>query len=75
VLGAAIDRGVQVAAARRSDRKVRVHSSHLKGVVESDLDRLAPWDGRGRGAIMCLGWRGRWRRTGAEFPSGDLIWR
>ena len=74
VLGAAIDRGVQAAAARRSDRRVRVVSEHFEGVVETDLDRLAPREGAGAWSNYPLGVAWALGKNGCVFPAGfDLV--
>lgn len=70
VLGAAIDRGVESAAARRTDRRVRVRSANMAGVVEVELDRLAPLSGAAAWANYPLGVAWALAKNGCVFPAG-----
>ena len=71
VLPMAIDRSTLVAAARRADRRVRVHSCNMNESCEFDLDRPGPRE-RGRwldyveGVAQALESRGV-RLTGADL--------
>jgi galactokinase len=70
VLGAAIDRGVQTAAARRTDQRVRVVSSQYDGIVEADLDQLKPLKGPAAWANYSLGVAWALAKNGCVFPAG-----
>lgn len=59
VMPIALDRGVTVAAARRTDRRCRLASLEMQGVVEFDLARLHrdpadAWGGYARGVAWAL---------------------
>ncbi len=70
VLGAAIDRGVQTAAAKRADRRVRIVSSQYDGIVEADLDQLKPLKGPAAWANYPLGVAWALAKNGCAFPVG-----
>jgi galactokinase len=70
VIGAAIDRGVQVAATRRADRRVRVFSPAYGSVVEVDLAGLAPLRGPTAWANYPLGVVWSLQKNAGAFPVG-----
>ena len=70
VIGAAIDRGVQGAAARRADRRIRVFSPPFGPVVEVALDGLAPLTGAAAWANYPLGVAWSLQQSGYVFPAG-----
>ena len=70
VLGAAIDRGIQSAVARRSDRKIRVVSPQFGSALEADLDHLAPIKGADAWANYPLGVARSLAHNGCVFPAG-----
>jgi galactokinase len=70
VIGAAIDRGVQVAATRRADQRVRVFSPAYGAAVEVDLAGLAPLSGAAAWANYPLGVAWALHKNGCEFPAG-----
>ncbi|HVU37204.1 MAG TPA: galactokinase [Opitutales bacterium] len=70
VIGATIDRGVQAAAARRNDRRVRVCSQSYSPAVETGLDLLAPLTGDAAWANYPLGVAWSLQKNGQKFPTG-----
>jgi galactokinase len=76
----AIDRATVVAAGRRPDRLVRVHSTNMDDQVTASMDELARWDpqtfsGWSRyalGVVWALS-AGSEERPGAECPGLDLV--
>ena len=70
VIGAAIDRGLQVAASRRADRRVRVFSPAYGAAVEVDLAGLAPLAGAAAWANYPLGVAWALQKNGCVFPVG-----
>ncbi len=72
VLPAALERGVVVALARRRDTVLRMASRQRRGVVESDVERLAPgavhgWAGYVAGVVWAL------RDAGHGLSGYDLL--
>ncbi len=70
VIGATIDRGVQVAASRRADRKVRIYSQPYGAPVEAALDGLTPLQGAPAWANYPLGVAWALQKNALNFPSG-----
>jgi galactokinase len=70
VIGATIDRGVQAAAGRRSDRRIRVFSPAYGTAVETDLDGLEPLSGSAAWANYPLGVAWSLQKNGGPFPVG-----
>jgi galactokinase len=70
VLGAAIDRGIHTAAARRPDRWVRLCSPQFGAVVEASLEHLAPLHGDNAWANYPLGVAWSLAKNGCAFPAG-----
>jgi galactokinase len=70
VIGAAIDRGIEAAAAPRSDRRIRVFSEQFPEIVEAHLDHLAPLTGAPSWANYPLGVAWSLAKNGCVFPSG-----
>jgi galactokinase len=76
----AIDRATVVAAGRRSDRLIRVHSTNMDDQVTASLDDLDRWDpqafsGWSRYALGVV-WAlsvGAGEHSGAECPGVDLV--
>jgi galactokinase len=72
VLPAALELSTWVAAAARSDRKLRIHSLHADAVVEHDLDDPAPaprrdWSDYVRGVAVML------QRSGQRLAGADML--
>ncbi len=70
VIGAAIDRGVQVAASRRMDHRIRVFSPTYGAAVEVDLAGLTPLSGAAAWANYPLGVAWALQKNGCSFPAG-----
>ena len=70
VIGATIDRGVQVAASRRTDRRIRVFSPAYGAVVETGLDNLTPLKSSSAWANYPLGVAWSLQKNGQSFSSG-----
>ena len=76
----AIDRATIIAAGRRPDRLVRVHSTNMDDQVTADLDDLARWDPRtfsewaryALGVVWALS-AGSGELPGTECPGLDLV--
>jgi len=70
VIGATIDRGVQVAASKRTDRRIRVFSPAYGTPVETDLDGLVPLKGSTAWANYPLGVAWSLQKNGGPLPMG-----
>jgi len=70
VIGAAIDRGVQVAARRRSDGRIRVFSPDYGATVEASFVGLAPQVGASAWANYSLGVAWSLQQNGEIVPGG-----
>ena len=70
VIGASIDRGLQAAAGRRADGRVRVFSPAYGSVIEAELAGLAPLQGAAAWANYPLGVAWAMQKNGCVFPSG-----
>ncbi|HTB64321.1 MAG TPA: galactokinase [Opitutales bacterium] len=70
VIGAAIDRGVQTAVARRNDRRIRVFSPAYGTPVEVELDTLKSQTDASAWANYPLGVAWSLQKNGCVFPSG-----
>lgn len=70
VLGAAIDKYVTVAVAPRTDRKIALVSQSMKGVVELNLDEVAPVSGENSWVNYPLGMFSVLRDAGMKVTHG-----
>lgn len=73
VLGAAIDRYVSASLTTRSDRTIRLHSSHASAIVTASLDDIKPLAGESSWANYPLGVLQCIIAAGAKIPSGFAI--
>ncbi len=70
VMGASIDRGVQCAAAKRTDRRLRIFSQPYGEAVEIALDGLKPAQGSAAWANYPAGVAWSLQENGFKFPVG-----